>query len=114
MFAIYDGIDKKFATCMVYPMFGIAKHWSDDVMKARLHEKVTITRPYFNSLIKQILETVPQVHKGVFNRDLEWDKWMRAWAEEADRRTDAGFMNFGLQIVEVEIVIAKVNITKVK
>lgn len=114
MFAIYDSVNRKFATRMEYPIFGIAEHWSDDVMKARLHEKVTTTRRYFNSLLIQMSEIIPQVHKGIFNRDLEWDKWMRAWTEEADRRTNDGLMNFGLLLVEVEIVISKVNITKVK
>ncbi len=113
MFAIYDSVNKTFATRMEYPIFGITKHWSSDIMKARLHEKVTITRRYFNSLLREMSEIIPEVHKGVFNRDLEWDKWMRDWTEEADRRTNNGLMDFGLMLVEVEIVISKVNITKV-
>lgn len=115
MFALYDEVEKKYATCLSDPIFGRSSDWVDEigpkvvgVPAARLHKTKSTMKAQLTMLLWRLNMNVEMLDNGSWQKELD-DKGdttaghftkMLGWSVECKRRQDAGYTAFGLTIVE--------------
>ncbi len=106
MFAMYDTIEKKYATVLNFPYFGRSLDWVDSISgppvvgkrHARVHKTKATMKGQLTQLMWRLNMNVEMLAEGA------WDDRpdMLTWSIECKRRLDAGYTDFGMEVVEIK------------
>lgn len=102
MFALYDTVTRKYATCLEYPYFCRAKDWSVNAFEARKHVGRSSMKGAATRLQRRLELNVTMLKAGDWDGGGRHHDEMKAWGVECERRQADKLANFGIAIVELE------------
>lgn len=115
MYAMYDTIEKKYATVLNFPHFGRGLDWVDTIgptvageRSARIHRTKSTMKGQLTQLLWRLHMNVEMLKSGTWQKELDrgfcvdHNTHMLNWSIECKRRLDAGYGGFGMEIVEIK------------
>lgn len=101
MFALYDTVEKQFATCLEDPIFGESFGWSKEVFEARMHKTLPTMKAARTKLIARLELNVTMLVAGEWEGNDSHFRDMKKWSIECEKRKGAGHVDFGMIIVQI-------------
>ena len=101
MYALYDTVTSKYATCLEFPKFGCSSDWADGPFGARLHKGTTSMKGAMTRLLRRLELNVKMLKAGDWSDVGRYHNVMKTWSIECEERQARNLANFGMVIVEV-------------
>jgi len=102
MYALYDTVTAKYATCLEHPQFGRQNDWTDHAFEARLHKAVPSMKGALTRLMWRLKTNVEMLKAGRWDDNIHHAIAMKKWSIECERRQADKIAGFGMVIVEVD------------